>query len=983
MEKLAERFCANTDRPLGRWLFASGAAAAAMAARGALQPWLGDALPFIFALPAMFFVGWFAGKVPAAVAALVCAAWLLAPALAPTLSPAHGWRPIFYFLPSALLLGFFGSQLRRGTDRREPAPAKAQSEGQAWLWAAMLLGGTVPLALLAAVAVSLYDSALAEANLRVERAARISEEHALKVFETNSALIDRTLDAMAYEPDAVLLDHEAGLHQQLKKMAATLPQLQGVFIIGSTGKLIATNRAFPAPHQIDLSDRASFVHHRSGGLQPYFSEVLTSRTTGEPFFDMSVRRTLADASFGGTVSTSLSPAYFAAFYREISDGTSALKIALRRADGMLLAGWPLSPSPSDGRAGAGASGTGVSGTSAAASMMPAGPRAAAASWRSGPVATRQLGSYPVFVTVQMDRRATLAPWYEQMLLMLAVTFPTAAGLVYVGWLALQRTRHALAVADALRLETEHRRLVEDSLRQSQKMEAIGQLTGGIAHDFNNLLQIIAANLHLITKDVGANPGAAKRLAHANDAVKRGAKLASQLLAFGRRQQLAPKVVHVGKLVLAMEDLLRRALGETIEIEVIASGGLWNTRVDPGHVENAVLNLALNARDAMGGAGKLTIHLSNATLDAAYLAQHQGLLPGQYVLLAVSDTGCGMTADGVAQAFEPFFTTKPPGAGTGLGLSMVYGFVKQSGGHARIYSEPGHGTTVKLYLPRSSSPEEAKPVHAAAVMAGGSETILLVEDDAAVRDTAVEMLGALGYRVVEAADADIAMKIIDGGLAVDLLFTDVVMPGKMRSTELARRARERLRKLAVLYTSGYTNDALAQGGQFEEAVDLLPKPYTAALLADRVRAVLDKQRRRIDDNPTETAMTVTPRPLTTTAPHATVLFVEDDELIRTTTADWMRELGYTVLEARSAEEALDLIFKAEVAVLVADIGLPGMSGDVFAADVRSIRPRISIVFATGAATIHDDPSDLTGPVVLRKPYDAAAIELALHRALSRR
>lgn len=978
MEKLAERFGASTDRPLGRWLFASGSAAAAMAARGALQPWLGDALPFIFALPAMFFVGWFAGKVPAAVAALVCAAWLLAPALAPTLSPADGWRPIFYFLPSALLLGFFGSQLRRGTDRREPAPAKAQREGLAWLWAAMLLGGALPLALLAVVAVSLYDSALAEANLRVERAARIGEEHALKVFETNTALINRTLDAMAYEPDAVLLGHEAELHQQLKKMAASLPQLQGVFIIGSTGTMIATNRAFPAPHQINFSDRAFFVHHRSGGPQPYFSEVLTSRTTGEPFFDMSVRRTLADASFGGMVSTSLSPAYFAAFYREISDGTSALEIALRRADGMLLAGWPLSPSPSDGQAGAGASGA-----SAAASMVPAGPRAAAASWRSGPVATRQLGSYPVFVTVQMDRRATLAPWYDQMLLMLAVTFPTAAGLVYVGWLALQRTRHALAVADALRLETEHRRLVEDSLRQSQKMEAVGQLTGGIAHDFNNLLQVIAANLHLIAKDIGANPGVAKRLAHANDAVKRGAKLASQLLAFGRRQQLAPKVVHVGKLVLAMEDLLRRALGEMIEIEVIASGGLWNTRVDPGHVENAVLNLALNARDAMGGAGKLTIEVSNASLDAAYVAQHPGLLPGQYVLLAVSDTGCGMTADVVAQAFEPFFTTKPPGAGTGLGLSMVYGFVKQSGGHARIYSEPGHGTTVKLYLPRSSSPEQAKPVQAAAVMAGGSETILLVEDDAAVRDTAVEMLGALGYRVVEAADADIAMKIIDGGLAVDLLFTDVVMPGKMRSTELASRARERLRKLAVLYTSGYTKDAIAHGGQFEEAVDLLPKPYTAALLADRVRAVLDKQRRQIDDNPTETAMPVTPRPLTTTGPHATVLFVEDDELIRSTTADWMRDLGYTVLEARSAEEALDVIFKAEVAVLVADIGLPGMSGDVFAAEVRGIRPSISIVFATGAATLHDNPADLTGPVVLRKPYDAAAIELALHRALSRR
>ena len=993
MTTLDQSLGPSTDRPLRRWVIALLTAALAMAARGALEPWLGSSLPFVFALPAMLVVGWFAGNAAAAVAALACAAWLLMPALAPTLSPADGWRPIFYFLPSALLLGFLGSRLRHGSGDHEPLPRDGERTAMAWLWAAMLLGAAVPLAMLVAGALSLYDRALADAHVRVERAARISEEHALKVLETNITVINQALDIVGDEPEAALLQREAALHRQLKRMAASLPQLQGVFIIGASGQMIATNRALPAPHQIDFSDRAYFAHHRAGGPQPYFSEVLTSRTTGEPFFDMSVRRTLADGRFGGTVSTSLSPAYFAKFYRDVSDGTAAVGIALRRADGLLLASWPPTPSLSDAKVSVGSLGASgargasaasiTSGASAAALMTDADLQATAAARRTSLVATRQLGNYPVFVTAQMDSQMALAPWYDQMLLLLAVTFPTVAGLVYIGWLALQRTRRALEVATALREETEQRTKAEESLRQSQKMQAVGQLTGGIAHDFNNLLQIIAANLHLIGKDVGANPGVAKRLAHAAEAVKRGANVASQLLAFGRRQPLAPKVIHAGKLVLGMEDLLRRALGEAMKVEVIVSGGLWNTKVDPSQLENAVLNLALNARDAMDGVGQLTIEVSNASLDQAYAEQHQDLQPGQYVMLSVSDTGVGMTAEVAAQAFLPFFTTKPPGAGTGLGLSMVYGFVKQSGGHARIYSEPGHGSNVKLYLPRSRGSEDANPVPTATASTGGSETILVVEDDAAVRDTAVEMLRALGYRVAEAADADSAMALIDGGLAVELLFTDVVMPGKLRSPELARRGRQRLPRLAVLYTSGYTQDAIVHGGQLDEGVALLPKPYTAELLAQRVRAELDKPQRQPIEFPPEIASV---QPLfdatPTTLRRATVLFVEDDELIRSSTAEMMRELGYEVLEASSAEEAITLIFKADFAVLVADIGLPGMSGDVFAAQVRGIRPNIRIIFATGASTIHDDPRDQTGPVVLRKPYDSAAIDAALRKALAR-
>ena len=951
-------FRTSAARHAWRWPFALLAAAAAMAARGMCEQWLGDALPFVFALPVVFLVGVIAGNAAAAVATVACALWLLVPGLTPALSAENGWRAVVYFLPSALLLGFFGSRLRRAVDGPPATAPSRPASGLGWLWAAMLLGGVVPLLMLTAFAVNQYYKALADASLRVERAARISEEHALKVFETNIALINRTLDALADDSDATLLDREADLHQRLTRMAAQLPQLQGVFVIGANGRLIATNRAFPAPHQIDFSDRNFFAHHRAGGTQPYFSDLLTSRTTGEPFFDMSLRRTRADGSFGGTVSTSLSPAYFSNFYREIAGGLSTFGISLQRADGALLAGWPVAAPPVDHAASA-----------AAAVKPPAG----------GLQATRTLGAYPLTVSARIDRSTALAPWYEQMLMLIALTFPSAAGLMYIGWLALQRTRHVLEVAEALRIETEGRKRIEASLRQSQKMEAVGQLTGGIAHDFNNLLQVVSANLHLIGRDMGANPRVAQRLVYANDAVRRGAKLASQLLAFGRRQPLDPKVIHVGKLALGMEDMLRRVLGESIKLEVVVSGSLWNTQADPGQVENAILNLALNARDAMGGTGKLTVEASNAVLDHGYTDQQADLLPGQYVMLAVSDTGTGMTADVAARAFEPFFTTKPPGSGTGLGLSMVYGFVKQSGGHAKIYCEPGEGTTIKLYLPRNQDAEDAPRSAAIATVTGGSESILVVEDDEAVRETAVEMLRALGYRVAHAANAQAALAIIHSGTHIDLLFTDVVMPGALRSTELVAQAREHLPGLAVLYTSGYTRNAMMHGGRLASGVDLLPKPYTADLLAERVRSALASRKPIAGFAPKETPM-MQPALAVTEALRASILLVEDDDLIRASTAEIMRDLGYTVLESRSAEEALGMLANPAIGVLVADIGLPSLSGDVFAAEARCLRPTLKIIFATGIAQVRADPRDPAGPLVLHKPYDAAAIEAALRKAL---
>ncbi len=533
-------------------------------------------------------------------------------------------------------------------------------------------------------------------------------------------------------------------------------------------------------------------------------------------------------------------------------------------------------------------------------------------------------------------------------------------------------------------QAETLRQTEEQLRRVQKMEAVGQLTGGVAHDFNNLLQVIGGNLQLLLKDVAGQSRAEHRVRNALSGVSRGAKLASSLLAFARRQPLEPRAVNLGRLIRSLDDMLRRALGEEIEIEVVSGGGLWNTMVDPAQVENALLNLAINARDAMGGRGTLTIESGNAELDDQYAARHEDVRAGQYVMLAVTDTGCGIPPDLIERVFEPFFSTKPEGQGTGLGLSMVYGFVKQSGGHIKIYSEPGHGTTIRLYLPRTQEAEDLPVAFDAAPAHGGSETVLVVEDDEDVRQTVVDMLNDLGYRVLQARDAQSALAILESGVAIDLLFTDVVMPGPLRSPELARKARERLPKLAVLFTSGYTQNAIVHGGRLDAGVELLSKPYTREVLARKLRHVLRNQQQK-------DAQFAAPFPTAFAAePDADgaedglrVLLVEDDALIRMTTEEMLVSLGHTVIEAADAEDALAAVDGDEaVDVLMTDISLPGLSGEQLAARLRQRLPGLPVVFASG----YDRPAerlspDKAGPAVhLSKPYDVATLKDALRTAV---
>jgi len=518
-----------------------------------------------------------------------------------------------------------------------------------------------------------------------------------------------------------------------------------------------------------------------------------------------------------------------------------------------------------------------------------------------------------------------------------------------------------------REQAEQIRRTELALQQSQKMETIGKLTGGVAHDFNNLLQIISGNLQLMEMD-GEAPNLQRWIANARSAVEKGAKLASYLLAFGRRQPLEPRVVKLSRVVIGMEDMLRRSLGEEIEVELVISGGLWNTAIDVAQLENALLNLAINARDAMnaGGiaSGRLTIEANNAVLDDLYCRSHAEVAPGQYVMLAVTDTGTGMAPDVLAKAFEPFFSTKEEGKGTGLGLSMVYGFVKQSGGHVKIYSEAGQGTTVKIYLPRSLAAEDALAPFEPQQAVGGTETILVAEDDEAVRTTVVEMLTALGYRVLKAADAASALAVVESGVPIDVLFTDVVMPGTLRSPELARMARERLPNLAVLFTSGYTENAIVHGGRLDPGVELLGKPYTRESLARRIRQVIAAQKGRSQP---AAAAPVPPAGSAAAASRLRIVLVEDEDDIRESTAALLRHLGHEVAEAADAEQAIRLISSASD-LLITDVMLPGISGDLLAAQARALAPAIRIVFATGTGEVSNWPD----AVVLRKPYNLQSL-----------
>ncbi|MFM0339350.1 hybrid sensor histidine kinase/response regulator [Paraburkholderia fungorum] len=537
------------------------------------------------------------------------------------------------------------------------------------------------------------------------------------------------------------------------------------------------------------------------------------------------------------------------------------------------------------------------------------------------------------------------------------------------------------VADAIAA----RALAEEQLRQAQKMEAIGGLTGGVAHDFNNVLQVINGNLQMLAAEAGDNPVALRRLRAATDAVKRGAKLAAHLLAFARRQPLSPTVLNPRRLLAGMSEMLHRALGETVKVETVLNSDLWNVQADRNQLENALLNLAINARDAMQADGTLTIRASNRTLDPAFCRGTPELSPGEYVVFSVTDTGAGMPPEVLQRVFEPFFTTKPDGHGTGLGLSMVFGFVKQSGGHTVIDSVVGHGTTVSLFFPRCCEPETVETVDQTSAPAGGGETILVVEDDADVRLTAVEMLAQLGYKVLTASSGDAALELMDSDVQIDLLFTDVVVPGQVKSVEVAQHAAARSPAVPTLFTSGYTRDEIVHHGKLDAGITLLSKPYRRDDLARMVRSVLRAGVVGLPDgqiaacvppsayDPASVAETPPSRPPGTPA---RLLLVEDDTDSREALGDLLAALGLDCTAVASAEEALTRVPAQRYDVLLTDLTLPGMSGDDLARAVRRLQPDIRVLVVSGYGPNAQIGDAIPGARLLGKPLDIAQLRREL-------
>jgi PAS domain S-box-containing protein len=436
-----------------------------------------------------------------------------------------------------------------------------------------------------------------------------------------------------------------------------------------------------------------------------------------------------------------------------------------------------------------------------------------------------------------------------------------------------------------------RRAADERARQAQKMEAIGHLTGGVAHDFNNLLMVIVGNLETVQRKLNDIPVDIPRLARSAENAMRGARraesLTQRLLAFSRQQPLDPRPLDLGRTIPGMSDMLRRTLGEQVSIETVLGGGTWRALADPNQLELAVLNLAVNARDAMPDGGKLTLETANVYLDEKYTSTQNEVVPGQYVMIAITDNGSGMTDEVKAKAFDPFFTTKDVGHGTGLGLSQVYGFIKQSRGHVKIYTELGEGTTIKLYLPRAHAvPDEVEYEHGKILVRGRkNETVLVVEDDPDVRAYSCDTLSELGYDVLSAGTGAAGLGVLDSNPAIRVLFTDVGLPGGMNGRQLADEARRRRPHLKVLFTTGYARNAIVHDGRLDAGVDLITKPFSQAALAEKLRDIIDAKREP-----------------------GRILLVEDEALIQMLAAEYLQGSGFTVHPAGTASEAMNVLGK---------------------------------------------------------------------------
>lgn len=671
-----------------------------------------------------------------------------------------------------------------------------------------------------------YQNALTRADEELAGLLNILSQHASGIFQSVD-LTFAAVDAIVGDlTDEQIKASDQALHQQLGKLEKSVKAIDAILVADRNGHTIVSSAVFPIPTGPDVADRDYFQAQVERDAGTYVSATSRSRVRQEDFFGVSRRRSVRDGQFNGIIMISITPKVFAEFYRQLA-GDTAASFTLSKSDGAILARYPMP-------AGDVTHFRPDSGFMLSVVDHPEGGFVTT-SYSVDDLQRRfaylKIGYADLYLSDGLPIDSILYGWMRTMASHLVFGIPATLVLFTLVLLAMRRTR-------ALYAEAERRDMAEQALRQSQKMEAVGQLTGGVAHDFNNLLTIIIGNLGIAKRGV-VEARAERALNNALVGAERAAQLTQRLLAFSRRQPLNPRALDINKLIVAISDLLTRTLGENIELETISGAGLWNVEVDASEMESTLLNLALNARDAMPTGGKLTIETSNAYLDDEYCREHEGILPGQYILVAITDSGAGMSAETIDRAFEPFFTTKEAGKGTGLGLSQVYGFMKQSGGHVKIYSESGEGTTIKLYLPRRegnelviSGDDDLNSER------GGGETILIVEDDDGVRQYASEILRDLNYQIIEAKDSATALRLLDADKKFDLLLTDVVLPGK-NGRELANEVERRRPGTKIIFMTGYSRNAIVHHGRLDPGIELIPKPLTERVLARKIRQVLDR------------------------------------------------------------------------------------------------------------------------------------------------
>lgn len=693
----------------------------------------------------------------------------------------------------------------------------------------ILMAGSVvlPIVLFGCASWLNFRASYRAADERIERSLTILHEQSSYLFRSADLLLLSANQLLGSKNDDEIITNESQYHVLLEQLAQTVPQIRSIWIFAADGSPLVSSRIFPVPKSFSNRDRDYFQAHvdRDAGL--FVGGVVDPKVPGEAIFSLSRRR--SENIFSGVIAIAIRPTDIQRFYEAIGTLTGSY-FALLRNDGAFLARYPT-PTV------LGLTLTGTSATRRAIAVQPETGILSLNSQTDG--VDRRMGyervkEFPLYVLAGIEEKAIRNEWLSHMTSYLIFGLPATSAMFFAIFYGMRRTKRLYKEAAA-------REAAEAALRQSQKMEAVGQLTGGVAHDFNNLLTIVMGNL-AIAKKIIENQGEAisdrlrTAVTHAAEGAKRAATLTQRLLAFSRQQPLNPRIIDVNAALKEMSLLFQKALGENNSLEVVGSAGAWKVEIDPTQLEVALLNLVINSRDAMPDRGKVTVEVSNIHLDEAYSLKYADVKPGQYVSISVSDTGVGMPESVIARAFEPFFTTKPPGQGTGLGLSQVFGFIKQSGGHVTIYSELKHGTTVKMYFPRAyREVDRSEPKAPAEAIRGQGERVLVVEDDHDVRKFVSESLMELGYQVTQASSGEQAMEV-SNQKEFDAVLTDVVMPG-MNGRELAAAISARSPNIKILYMTGYSRNAIVHHGRLDAGVVLLQKPFSREELSVRLRSAL--------------------------------------------------------------------------------------------------------------------------------------------------